>query len=101
MKKCILIVGQPASGKTTKMNEILSNYSNTKTIVFSHFTRYTLEYLQSLEYIGVEEIVDLEQLYFCIFCQKVFKINFVLTSQKLPLNEVKSNILSDIEIIEL
>ena len=64
MKKAILIIGRPASGKSTKLKEILSNYKPDRVSIlsFKSFSFYNPKELEQVDIVAVEEIYDAKQL---------------------------------------
>lgn len=79
MKKSILILGLPGSGKTTKMNEILSTQN---TVFFKD------------EVVSCEEIENVHS--------AALKANsFCIVATQLDLKELSQNVLSNFEILDL
>ena len=98
MKKSILILGQPGSGKTTKLKEILQNYKADKVamITYETFSYYSKSELQKYEAVVVEETYSVEQL------ETIAKAdcdNFFVVTTQLALEELSECVLSTFEIV--
>jgi Cdc6-like AAA superfamily ATPase len=103
MQKSILIVGRPSSGKTTKLNEILSklevNYLKCNAFAFDveidSLKRKSNVNIQCLVAEEVRDIDDVENLVKYARSQQMF---FIATSQ-MSVKELSATLLSECEII--
>lgn len=100
MKKVILIIGRQASGKTTKLKEILSNYKPDKVSIlsFNSFSFYSPKELEQVEVVAVEEIYDAKQLEEILQVSAQVNCQIIATCQTGNF-ELTETLLSNFEVI--
>lgn len=100
MKKVILIIGRPASGKSTKLKEILSNYTPDKVSIlsFNSFSFYSPKELEQVDVVAVEEIYNAKQLDEILQVSKQVNCQIVATCQTGNF-DITETLLSNFEVI--
>ncbi|MFM2226563.1 MAG: hypothetical protein RJA07_2765 [Bacteroidota bacterium] len=103
MQKSILIIGRPGSGKTTKLNEILSklevNYLLCRQMEYADVVN-DLKFKSNvkIDCLAVEEVVDVEDIEMVMKFVKDNQMYCIVTTQ-LSVKELSEKLLSECEII--
>lgn len=102
MDKSIIITGKKGSGKTTKMNELLSKFDKSETAVMYFLDVFCSDWRElrkKTSIIGIEEFTMVDHLDFLYGLCELYDFKFIMVTQ-MNLKEVDPKLLSHFEIIE-
>ena len=84
MKKSILLTGKQGSGKTTKLNELLSQCDQSKSTImtYENFKSYNkTELREKYDVIAIDEIFDVEQFDYLSCVMSHFGFILIISTQ--------------------
>jgi Tfp pilus assembly pilus retraction ATPase PilT len=102
MKKSILITGKQGSGKTTKLNELLSQSDQSKSIEMS-YKKFQLslkfELRSKYDVVAIDEVVSVEQIDYLSSAVSQFGFILIVATQK-SVKELEMVDLSAFDVVE-
>ena len=100
MKKVILIIGRPASGKSTKLKEILSTYKPDRVSIlsFNSYSFYSPTEVEQFDAFAIEEICNAKQLEQILEMSSQVNCKIIATCQT-NVFELTETLLSKFEVI--
>lgn len=102
MNKSILLTGKQGSGKTRKINEILSSLDQSKCTEMS-FIEFQLsiksELKNQFDVIALDEIYSIEQISYLSAAISSFNFILIVATQK-SVNELETSVLSNFDVVD-